>query len=343
LSARLPDLGLGLAARVFSAASRARAAAYDRGALPIARIEGAAVVSIGNLRAGGSGKTPFAMWLAAALSRRVPGVAIALRGYGGSLSGVGGAVSLGAGPLVSPREAGDEAYLAALRSPPGVSVWVGADRVLTARRAARGGARVVVLDDGFQHRRLFRDCDIVLVCPEDLDPGTPTLPRGPLRERADALGRADLVAGFEAEWAGRADAPGILLGSSIAGLADRAGAVSPIAPGQSAFLFAGVARPERFVRDAEAAGLAVAGVRLFCDHHRFSRREIEGVAAEARARGAELLVTTEKDLVRIDAAPASREILALRREIGVARGEELLDRGIERALGAVFPSLPARR
>jgi len=325
-------LGLDLAARAFSAVVRARAAAYDLGALPVARIEGAAVFSIGNLRMGGSGKTPFAMWLAAALLGRVSAVAIVLRGYGGTLSGRGGAISTGRGPIASPREAGDEAYLAALRSPPGVSVYVGADRVAAARRATGDGVRAVVLDDGFQHRRLFRDCDIVLVCPEDLDPGTPLAPRGPLRERPGALERAHLVAGFDSDWAGRRDAPRILLASAITGLADLDGKVVPIVPGRRAFLFAGVARPERFVRDAAAAGLDVAGVRLFRDHHRFDPRELDAVAAEARALRADLLVTTEKDLVRIGPPRTVPPLFALRREIGVARGGDLLDEAIDRAL-----------
>jgi tetraacyldisaccharide 4'-kinase len=327
-------LGASLSSRIFSAAARARAAAYDAGVLPVARIEGAAVLSVGNLRVGGSGKTPFAMWLAASIARRGEKAAIVLRGYGGSASGRGGVASTGSGPILSPREAGDEAYLAALRSPPGVAVYVGADRALAARRAASNGARAVVLDDGFQHRRLHRDCDLVLVCPEDLDPGTSTLPRGPLRERAGALGRAHLVAGFEAEWAGRSDAPEILIGSALTGLVSLAGAVSPVARGRRAFLFAGVARPERFVRDAALAGVEIAGVRLFRDHHWFERRELDAVAAEARDLGADLLLTTEKDLVRVAAAPDGPVLAALRQEIEVVRGAELLDEAIGHALGA---------
>ena len=82
--------------------------------------------------------------------------------------------------------------------------------------------------------------------------------RGPLRERPGALGRAHLVAGFAAEWAGRSDAPEILLSSAIVGLVGLEGAVLPIEPGRRAFLFAGVARPQRFVRDAAAAGIEAA-------------------------------------------------------------------------------------
>jgi len=327
-------LGVALASRVFSAAARARAAAYDLGALPVVRIEGAAVFSVGNLRVGGSGKTPFAMWLAAAVAVRGTKVAIVLRGYGGSLSGRGGVVSAGLGPIVSPREAGDEAYLAALKSPPGVAVHVGADRVAAARHAAKDGARAVVLDDGFQHRRLHRDCDIVLVCPEDLDPRTSTLPRGPLREKPLALRRAHLVAGFEAEWVGRSDAPEILIASALTGLVDLAGDVAPIERGRRAFLFAGVARPERLVRDAKLAGIEVAGVRLFRDHHWFDRRELDAVATEARDLRADLLLTTEKDLVRVEVPPDGPRLAALRREIGVARGADLLAETIGRALGA---------
>jgi tetraacyldisaccharide 4'-kinase len=327
-------LGVGIASRVFAALARARAGAYDLGALPVARIEGAAVFSVGNLRVGGSGKTPFAMWLAASIARRGTKVAIVLRGYGGSSSRRGGVVSTGSGPVLSPREAGDEAYLAALRSPPGVAVYVGADRALAARRAVEGGARAVVLDDGFQHRRLHRDCDIVLVCPEDLDPRTSTVPRGPLREGPSALGRAHLVAGFEAEWALRSDAPEILIASALTGLVDRAGDVAPIERGRRAVLFAGVARPERFVRDAGLSGIEVAGVRLFRDHHWFTPRELHALAAEARALRADLLLTTEKDLVRIDAPPSGTRLAALRREIDVSRGADLLAEKIGLALGA---------
>jgi tetraacyldisaccharide 4'-kinase len=343
LSGRRPAIGLGLAARAFAAAARARATAYDLGALPIARIDGAAVFSVGNLRTGGSGKTPFAIWLAARLRERVPAVAIVLRGYRGAMSSRGGLVSAGAGPLVSAREAGDEAYLAALRAPPGVAVQVGADRVAAARRAARDGALAIVLDDGLQHRRLHRDCEIVLICPEDLDPRTPSIPAGPLRERPDALGRADLVAGWAADWEGRADAPALLLTASIAGLVDRSGRLEELGVGARAFLFAGIARPQRFLRDAAAGGLAVVGSRLFPDHHAYRPGELAAVAAEARRVGADLLVTTEKDLVRIGDAPDAPPLRALRLEVGVARGGERLDAAIDSALGAVFASLrPAR-
>jgi len=174
----------------------------------------------------------------------------------------------------------------------------------------------------------------VLVCPEDLDPETPTLPLGPLRERAGALDRAHLIAGFEADWAQRTDAPPILLSTRLVGLVGPTGEAVPIPPGTRAFLFAGVARPERFVRDATRAGIEVAGVRLFGDHHWFEPRELGALAADARALGADLLVTTEKDLVRIDAAPDGPRLAALRREIDVVRGAELLDEAIERALGA---------
>lgn len=326
MTGALPRAGLALASRAFGAAARARGAAYDLGALPVERVAGAVVVCVGNLRAGGSGKTPFALWLAAGIAAGGTPTAIALRGYRGSLSRRGAAVSRGSGPLVSPGEAGDEAYLAALRAPDGVAVYVGADRAAAVRRAVRDGARAVVLDDGFQRRSLHRDCDIVLVCPEDLDPATRALPLGPLRERAGALRRAHVVAGWEEEWRGRPDAPEVLATASVAGLVAADGRLSPLPPaglppaGRRAFLFAGIARPERFVRAAGASGLEVAGARLFPDHHPYGAGDLAAIATDAARSGAAILLTTEKDLVRLPRCEWPAPLFALRLEVGIARG-----------------------
>jgi tetraacyldisaccharide 4'-kinase len=310
-----------LASRAFALAARARGAAYDLGALPVERVGGAVVISVGSLRAGGSGKTPFTLWLAGELARSGVPAAIALRGYKGSLSARGGVVSRGSGPLVSPLEAGDEAYLLASRAPAGVAVHVGADRVAAARRAVREGARAVVLDDGFQHRRLHRDCDIVLVCPEDLDPAARPLPQGALRETGAALRRAHVVAGWEEEWRGREDAPEVLAASDTTGLAGVGFALEPLPPpGRRVFLFAGIARPERFVRAARAAGFDVAGTRFFPDHHPYDARDLAEIAGGARRSAAETLLTTEKDLARIAPARNLPPVRALRLDVRIAKG-----------------------
>jgi tetraacyldisaccharide 4'-kinase len=332
VTAGLSRLGLSLAERAFRAGAGARTAAYDLGALPVERVEGAAVVSIGNIRVGGSGKTPVALWLASEIAKGGAPTAIALRGYGGSLSGRGGVVSRGDGPIVSAREAGDEAYLAALRAPAGVSVHVGADRVGAVRRAVLEGARAVVLDDGFQHRRLRRDCDVVLVCPDDLAPGTRALPLGPLREPPTALRRAHIVAGLAAEWRDRQGAPDVLFDALPGGLVGVDGAPSPPeGRDRRAFAFAGIARPERFLRTAADAGFDVVGARLFPDHHRFAARDLAAVAEAAARCGAELLLTTEKDLVRLGAVRNFPPIFAIRLHMRIAAGASIFEETLRRA------------
>jgi tetraacyldisaccharide 4'-kinase len=331
VSALLPRAALSFASRAFGLGARVRRVAYDLGALPIEHVEGASIISLGNIRAGGSGKSPVALWLASAIAAGGAPAAIALRGYRGDLSARGAVVSRGRGPLVCAREAGDEAYLAALRAPEGVSVYVGADRVAAVRRAVRDGARAVVLDDGFQHRRLARDCDVALVCPEDLSPETRLLPLGPLREAPGSLARADVVAGFSEDWRGREGAPAVLFDAAPLELVATDGTRSDLdAHGQRAFLFSGIARPERFTRSAQAAGLEVAGSRVFPDHYRYRARDLIELGAAAERCGAQLLLTTEKDLVRLGPAPIFPPIFALRLHMSIVAGAAILEESLRR-------------
>ena len=320
-------------AALFGLGGAVRNAGYDSRLLPVSCVDGAAVISVGNLRAGGSGKSPLAFHLAQRLREMGRRPALLLRGYRGRLEHRGGLVSFGDGPLVDSRLAGDEAVVAARRLD-GVIVRVGADRVASARSAVTDGADAIVLDDGFQHRRIYRDLDLLLVAPEDLDPSTDRLPAGPLRELADSADRADLLVGLERDWSGRDDAPDVLIDYQPTGLVDRSWNDVPLDDRRDArvHLLAGIARPERFAETAERAGFEICGTSFFPDHHRFSERDLERVEREAHDAGGELILTTEKDLTRLESFETSLPLRALRVDVRIARGERLLGRFLRSAL-----------
>jgi tetraacyldisaccharide 4'-kinase len=338
-SAALDSLGRRALAAAFGLGTRARNAGYDAGVLPVRRVTGAAVISVGNLRAGGSGKTPLAMHLAARLGALGHRPALLLRGYRGRLEHRGGAVSRGDGLLVGASEAGDEAIEAARRLG-SVQVRVGADRMASARAAVADGADVILLDDGFQHRRIHRDLDLLLVGPEDLEQSTRLLPAGPLREPIAAAARADLRSGFAADWEGRDDAPDVLIDYEPVALVapDWSGVDLLVHRGARAHLLAGIARPERFVDSAARAGFEVAGASFFYDHHRYSRADLDRIDSAARDAGADLILTTEKDLARLDGIAPSLRLRALRIDVRFVSGERLLERFLRSAVRQARPA-----
>jgi tetraacyldisaccharide 4'-kinase len=291
----------------FGAAASLRVAAYRRGLLPRARLAGP-VVSVGNLSVGGSGKTPVVARVAGILRDAGLPVSILSRGYGGSFRGDALVVSDGATVLGGAAEAGDEPVMLA-RALPGVVVAVGRRRDAVGRAVeARFGSHAHVLDDGFQHLRLARDLDIVCLDVRDLEDRP--MPAGRLRERPSAVGRADLVlltrieAASEPELRALEDRLGpersFRVARRVAGWQALDGKTS--APPGRAFLLAAIARPERFERDVTATGVAVVGRAFFRDHHRFRADDLARVAEEARAAGAEAVVTTAKDGVRLEGA-----------------------------------------
>ncbi|HET7293348.1 MAG TPA: tetraacyldisaccharide 4'-kinase [Vicinamibacteria bacterium] len=288
-------LPLGIA---YGALGALRVAAYRAGLLPSLRPEGP-VISVGNLSVGGSGKTPVVEWIARTLRDAALPVAILSRGYGGAYAGGPQVVSDGDGLRMDARSAGDEPVMLA-RALSGVPVLIGRRRDAAALLAERlFGRRVHVLDDGFQHLRLRRDLDLVCATPEDLRDWP--LPAGRLREFPRSVARAHGVLLTE-------DGPGPggvetwRVTRRVLGAADLDGREQRVP--RSAWLVCGIARPERFVADAAACGVAVAGRDVFRDHHRFSDSDWAGVAARAVATGAEAILTTAKDAVRLP--PAAR-------------------------------------
>jgi len=302
-------------------AAALRAALYRRGVFAQARLQGP-VISVGNLRVGGSGKTPIVAGLARMLMEAGQRVAILSRGYGGASRAPHLLVSDGVSVLADAATAGDEPVMLA-RQLPGVVVAVGPRRDLVGRWVeGRLGPRVFLLDDGFQHLCLGRDLDIVCVSPSDL--ADRPLPAGWLREGRAALDRADVVLlardGVSDDVIGEARAK---VGVDRAFLVRRrargffgADGEAQAAPAR-AFLLSGIARPERFAADVAAAGAAVAGHAAFPDHHSFTAADVESTWARARASGALAIVTTEKDLVRMPPRPDAPPLLVLRIDVEI--------------------------
>jgi len=265
-----------------------RNAMYDRGVLPSFAGE-IPVVSVGNVTVGGTGKTPFSALLVRMLRESGHTPAVVMRGYGD-----------------------DERHLHA-RLNVDVSVVAGADRIAGIREAAAGGADVVVLDDGFQHRRARRDLDIVLVSAERWRPTLGVLPAGPLREPLRSIRRADIVA-ITRKVADDADVARVR--DYVAGIRRSVDAIveAAIEPsalvewrggaelsldslgGASVLAIAGIGDPASFFAQITRAGAQVTQ-RQFRDHHNYSAAEARELQREADSH--KYVITTEKDAVKL--------------------------------------------
>ena len=336
-------------ASIYAAAASARRS-YFQGGGRQRRLE-RPVVSVGNLRVGGTGKTPTVARVAGLLLELGERPAILSRGYGRT-SAPDGVVVVSDGRRICADldRSGDEPLMLA-RGVEGARVLVAADRYLAGRLAElRLGATVHVLDDGFQHLTLARGTDLLIVSGEDIADAQ-TLPSGRLRESLSAASSAQalLVPSGTLEQA-RTVASSLGVGTAFQLVRvpgeprrlDLLGASAPARPSAPVLAVAGVARPERFFDELRSAGWDVKRTLTFPDHHRYSRADAAGLADAARSAGARAIVTTEKDVVRllpfrpmplpvmwlplsarIDPAPAFREWLAGRLAAERARGSEV--------------------
>jgi len=268
---------------IYSGIVGARNALYDRGLLRARTLQGA-VISIGNLSAGGSGKTPFVILLGELLKARGIKFDVLSRGYGRKSRGV-----LLVDPAGLPQEFGDEPLLIARKLQ--VPVIVGEDRYAAGRFAeTRFGAQLHLLDDGFQHRALARDFDIVLVTPQDANDRL--LPAGRLREPTDSLRRADavlLASGASAESFPHA-------GKLVWRL--RRGIVAQNVPPHPV-VFCGIARPQQFMLQLRTANVEPAAEAFYRDHHAYHEQDIRELLALKQKSQAGGFVTTEKDAVNL--------------------------------------------
>lgn len=268
---------------IFGAAVRLRNYGFDRGLLRARQLKGQ-VVSVGNLSVGGSGKTPFVILLGGHLQSRGVSFDVLTRGYGRDSR-----ETLAVDANGEPGQFGDEPLLIArkLRLP----VIVGADRYASGLWAEKQfGPQLHLLDDAFQHRRLARDFEIVMVSPEDATDSL--LPGGRLREPLDSLKRADAVVLAE-------DTPtiGVPLEGKMVWRIRRGIVVSDVP--RRPLAFCGIARPQRFFRQLQEAGIEPAAEITFRDHHAYAERDVDDLIAAAARAGAEGFVTTEKDALNL--------------------------------------------
>ena len=294
-------------------------------------------ISVGNVVAGGAGKTPVAMEIVRRLLERGRKPAVLSRGYGRRGRG-----DLEVAATTPPDEAGDEPALFKERLPRAL-VLVGPRRASLAARAAAQGAEVIVLDDGLQHLALARDLDVVVMDASNPLGNGKRLPRGPLRERPSSAFRRAGKRGLL--WLTRCDLPRDLRTDSLVAAAREAGLGGPVesayatsAPirGEAAFLFAGIARPVSFEALVRRAGASIVGSRWFPDHHRYSGGDLRALRHAAAAQGATRLLTTEKDLVRIPLGDREGRppIEAVPIDLRILAGEEALVSALDLALGA---------
>lgn len=313
----------------------------------MARDAGITTISVGNLTVGGNGKTPFTIFLASRLARLGYRVGIVSRGYGRPAHGARAAlVSDGAQILLSPDQAGDEPVMMA-RSFAG-PIAVARRRIDGISLLARNAPiDVVILDDGFQHLRLRRDLDLILVNASRGFGNEWVLPAGPMREPLRALGRADVaVSMLLGENATSAEAPAD--NASFKGKLLMRAALKPKSlvhskngkwiedqiaiAGRRAVLVSGIASPEGFHATVGALGAQVSSTLDYPDHHSYSLRDWKHI--QDAARGAQLLLTTEKDLVKLEKfCPGAVPLYALRVETVMNEKDEarLLSLVAERA------------
>jgi tetraacyldisaccharide 4'-kinase len=304
---------------LYGSAIAVRNTLFDVGVLESKHVEAVQVVSVGNIVVGGAGKTPLVIWLAQWALNTGRKVAVLSRGYGRKSKK---SHNFDARALPAVEEVGDEPRLIARRAP-GARVWVDGDRFHSAKAAAAAGYQVLLLDDGFQHRRLARDVDVLIEVPE----AKPRLlPWGPLREPLSARQRATVV------WNGK-------------GASDPSGGIgvrqivdvhhTAVDWPKRAFLMTGIARPERFEQTVQEKHVEIVGRRHFSDHHRFRTSELAKVMRSARKLDAAIL-TTEKDRERL---PDDFEVLTVQTELVVSRGAETM----ARALGWPLAAVPVSR
>jgi len=307
-------------ARVYSLIQQLRASLYRVGVLKTQRLP-RPVVSIGNITVGGTGKTPVTAYIASLLLDKGYKVAVLSRGYGGSLEGENVVVSDGVTIMLSARECGDEPYLLA-STVPGLMVVIGTDRYAAGQLALQQlSPDIFLLDDGFQHLRLWRDLNILL-----LDATKPfgnhwTLPAGLLREPAAAAKRADLIiltrcpegTTLDPQTSGTHACVSYHRITDLLPLSGNSAVPLSTLETSKIFAFAGIADPEYFFNGLRSNGLNVIATIPFPDHVIYGETHVKTIAELFQTSGADYAITTEKDGVKLAGLPqelAARIMLA---------------------------------
>jgi tetraacyldisaccharide 4'-kinase len=269
------------------------------------------VISIGNIVAGGTGKTPVTMLLAHEFDS-INQIAILTRGYRSPAEKRKDPtlLSSGSGIILHPSsDCGDEPFLLA-RNLPKAIVIVGKNRRAAAHIAVHEGAKLIILDDGMQHRRLDRDLDIVVMHADNIFGHGHFLPRGLLRESPKSLERADLIilnhiknsdhySELLQEIKIHTSAPVVGVQMKVRSLMNAAGKQIETLNGKKVGLFCGIGHPEQFQATIQKQGADIIATQIFPDHRTFDRNGLIKFAKHCKTLGAEALVCTEKDFVKL--------------------------------------------
>ncbi|MGH9571947.1 MAG: tetraacyldisaccharide 4'-kinase [Candidatus Acidiferrales bacterium] len=281
----------------YGAATRLRSRAYEAGLVKSNRLD-ARVISVGNLTVGGTGKTPTVLWIAQRLIDEGKRTAILTRGYHGT-AGPDGPTS-------------DEVRLLKARLGASITIGIGADRYARGSELVAQGIEWFVLDDGFQHLQLSRDADVVLIDAMNPFGGGRLLPAGFLREPKTALRRANIIVitrssrapAVEAAIRRETAAPVFYARpwlDSVRLAADDTEVEIKSARKRKWFAFCGIGNPSAFISDLREWDFQICGPRFFRDHHRYTQPELDEIAKQARAAGADGLLCTEKDRFNLPA------------------------------------------
>lgn len=272
---------------------------------------GVPVISVGNITAGGTGKTPMVLNIISVLRDTSKRIAVVSRGYGRKSSGTV-VVSDGMNILASVDEAGDEAFMLAQKCGT-VTVIVDEKRVRGAKKAIDDyRAEVIVLDDGFQHRYIGRKLDIVLIDSSNPPSATALIPAGYRREPMKSVRRADAV--VYTKVTEKEESKKMITGMNRTGTRIFFSSISvtgmfniglnivqsaDMLKGHAVMTFSGIASPLSFAQSVTELGAIVKKHLQFADHHRFTANECSAIAGNGRALGVDFLLTTEKDAVRL--------------------------------------------
>lgn len=329
---------------LYGAAVKIRLALYSSGFLKT-RVIGCKALSVGNITVGGTGKTPTVELIARRLQERGLRPAIISRGYKRKGKGIG-IVSDGKDLLLSPAEAGDEPYMLARRLR-NVPVLVGADRYALGTYALeRFPLDVLILDDGFQHIQLKRDLDILIVDGEKGFGNSRLLPRGPLREPLSGIGRSGLVLINKTSTADTEIIGAIIKNHTEPVLFKsryRAVSLVPLHSGEKkdvdllsgakVLALSAIAVPSSFLNLIYSLGAKIVSEVSFEDHHSYTPGELKTVRERAKMDGAEFVVTTEKDAVKLEQIDSNNDIPIYYLEIGLdmnGKEKEFIDSVISR-------------
>lgn len=293
------------------------------------------MISIGNITTGGTGKTPLVEHVARLLAARGKKVCILTRGYGRKDPHLQVIVSDGYGVLASPSEAGDEPFLLATKLTGLAAVISSADRIAAGREAIKDfGTECFVLDDGFQHLRLARDLNVVTIDATNPWGGGRLLPHGRLRESLDGLARADCVVITRCDQVDsvkdlREEVLKLTSDRPVFESSMRMTRVTPlknggetIAPPARIAAFCAVGNPASFFGNLRQAGYELVLDKAFPDHHVYSQEEIDSVINAANEIGANALITTAKDAVKLRTLSFSLPCYVMEIEIAIDNAEE---------------------